>query len=226
MKFHCHQYWLLLSPHNPRDPSVTSKTGEEAMLSGGPCWSPLLLSRLVAAHWISVPVFVPAVPVFLCLQATPGCGTAYQGWKPHTFTPTPTTMKLVVMMTVKPYTILIHAVISARNMRAILELTFHLFLTIVSFSLSLLIALPFSCISAFILSLGFPESLSYYLFFWNFFFPGNPPVPSWTHSVGLPHIHHSGTLHCTPESNPLFLGYFPLSRFDFSCCWSTHSNNF
>lgn len=165
MKFHCHQYWLLLSPHNPRDPSVTSKTGEEAMLSGGPCWSPLLLSRLVAAHWISVPVFVPAVPVFLCLQATPGCGTAYQGWKPHTFTPTPTTMKLVVMMTVKPYTILIHAVISARNMRAILELTFHLFLTIVSFSLSLLIALPFSCISAFILSLGFPESLSYYLFF-------------------------------------------------------------
>ena len=156
MKFHFHWYWLLLSPHNPRDPSVTSKTGEEAMLSGGPCWSALLWSRLVAVHWI---------PVFLCLHTTPGCGTTYQGWKPHTWTPTPTMMRLVVMMTVKPYTIHTHAVISARNVRAILELTFHLFLTIVSFSLSLLIAFPFSCISAFILSLGFPQSLSYYLFF-------------------------------------------------------------
>lgn len=213
MKFYFHQYWLLLSPHNPRDPSVTSKTGKEAMLSGGPCWSALLLSRLVAVHWI---------PVFLCLHTTPGCGTAYQGWNHG---PTPTMMRLVMMMTVKPYTIHTHAVISARNVTAILELTFHLFLTTVSFSLSLLITFPFSCISAFILSLGFPVFIILFIF-WNFFFPGNPPVPSWTHSVGLPHIHHSGTLYCTPESNPLFLGYFPFSWFDFSYCWSTHSNNF
>lgn len=68
-------------------------------------------------------------------------------------------------MTVKPYTIHIHVVISSRNMRAILELTFQLFLIIFCFSLSLLIAFPFSCISAFILPLGFPQSLSYYLFF-------------------------------------------------------------
>ena len=68
MKFHCHQYLLLLSLNNPRDPSVTRKTGEEAMLSGGPCWSSLLLFRLVASRWS---------PIFLCLHATRGCGNAF-----------------------------------------------------------------------------------------------------------------------------------------------------
>lgn len=77
-----------------------------------------------------------------------------------------------VMMTVKPYTILIHAVISARNMRAILELTFHLFLTIVFFLVTS-DCFPFSCISTFILSLGFPQSLSYYLFL-ELLFPRKP----------------------------------------------------
>ena len=68
MKFHCHQYLLLLSLNNPRDPSVTRKTGEEAMLSGGPWWSSLLLFRLVASRWS---------PIFLCLHATRGCGNAF-----------------------------------------------------------------------------------------------------------------------------------------------------
>lgn len=166
MKFHFHQYWLLLSPHNPRDPSVTSKTGKEAMLSGGPCWSALLLSRLVAVHWI---------PVFLCLHTTPGCGTAYQGWNHG---PTPTMMRLVMMMTVKPYTIHTHAVISARNVTAILELTFHLFLTTVSFSLSLLITFPFSILVHFCLYIvpGF-SSLYHTIYFLELLFPRKPSCP-------------------------------------------------
>ena len=162
MKFHCHQYWLLLSPHNTRDPSVARKTGEEAVLSGGPCWSPLPLSKLAAVRWS---------PVFLHLHATCGYGNAYQGRKPHTWAPTPTVMRLDVMMTARTHTI--HAVISARNMSAILELTFHLFLIIVSFSCQFwLLFHSLAFLPLFVL--GF-STVSIILFiFWTSFFPGTP----------------------------------------------------
>lgn len=112
------------------------------------------------------------------------------------------------MMTARKHTI--HAVISARNMRAILELTFHLFLIIVSFFLAVscliivsffLIAFPFSCISAFICPWFF-HSFHHTVYFLDLLFPRNMspslPVPSCTHSVGLPHVHHSGVLFLAP----------------------------
>lgn len=206
-----------------RDPSVARKMGEEAVLSGGPCWSPLLLSKLAAVRWS---------PVFLHLHATCGYGNAYQGRKPHTWAPTPTVMRLDVMMTARKHTI--HAVISARNMRALLELTFHLFLIIVSFFLSNHCFLFPDCFSILLhfclyLSLGFPQFPSYCLFF------GPPFSQEHLAKSSCPKLHSfCGTascssfwdsLLCTSEFNPLFLGCFPLSRFDFLYCWSMHSNN-
>lgn len=178
-----------------RDPSVARKMGEEAVLSGGPCWSPLLLSKLAAVRWS---------PVFLHLHATCGYGNAYQGRKPHTWAPTPTVMRLDVMMTARKHTI--HAVISARNMRAILELTFHLFLIIVSFFLSnhcFLFPDCFSILLHFCLYCPWVfHSFHHTVYFLDLLFPRNTspslPVPSCTHSVGLPHVHHSGILFFAP----------------------------